>query len=80
MAAVGNVAIPICIHPLITAWPTEPGFVPGNPELIFEGRYFTSFIGRSYDIAPDGQRFLMLKAAATGELPSRDERSLTPCP
>ena len=53
--------------------------MPGNPELIFEGRYFTSFVGRSYDIAPDGQRFLMLKAAATGELPSRDECSLTTC-
>ena len=38
--------------------------VPGFPE---NGRYVVRPVGnayRNYDIAPDGQRFLMMKAAA----------------
>ena len=35
---------------------TEPSFTPDPPEVMFEGQY-----GRSYDVAPDGQRFLMAK-------------------
>ena len=38
----------------------ELGVVPGNPALVFEGTYFNT-LQRSYDIAPDGQRFLMIK-------------------
>jgi serine/threonine-protein kinase len=43
-------------------------FAPGTPSVLFEGRYDfvngrTGFTGnaRGWDIAPDGQRFLMLK-------------------
>ena len=44
---------------------TEPTLTVGSPDVLFAGRYarwvnFSHF--RSYDIAPDGQRFLMVKA------------------
>jgi serine/threonine-protein kinase len=39
-----------------------PTFAAGNPELLFEGRYLdAAFIGRTYDVSPDGKRFLMIK-------------------
>ena len=40
---------------------TESDFVAGIPELLFEGRYYYENNVRGYDIAPDGQRFLMIK-------------------
>ena len=39
---------------------TEPTFMFGTPEVLFTGSYYTG-AGRSYDISPDGQRFLMMK-------------------
>ena len=39
---------------------TDPSFMPGTPELLFEGDYRAGQ-GRSYDVAPDGQQFLMIK-------------------
>jgi hypothetical protein len=51
-------------------------FKPGVPEKLFEGRYYftdetggTGF-GRTYDVSPDGQRFLMVKDVAGSEDPS----------
>ena len=41
----------------------DPTFVAGNPHVVFEGRYFTGG-GRSFDVSPDGRRFLMIKEAA----------------
>jgi Tol biopolymer transport system component len=44
---------------------TEPTFSAGRPEVLFEGSYVkTRFIPgyQYYDISPDGQRFLMIKA------------------
>ena len=36
----------------------------GTPTKLLEGRYFTpGGAGRPYDVSPDGQRFLMIKAA-----------------
>ena len=48
---------------------TAPAFRAGAPRLQFEGHYYfaESAVGRygwSYDVAPDGKRFLMLKPAA----------------
>jgi serine/threonine-protein kinase len=44
-----------------------PTFAAGNPQVVFEGRYFTGG-GRSYDVSPDGRRFLMIKdASATSD-------------
>ena len=39
---------------------TEPEFKPGTPKVLFEGPY-KNVPGLSYDVAPDGQRFLVLK-------------------
>ena len=39
---------------------TDETFTPGNPEVVFGGRYFADFSGRPYDVSPDGQRFLMI--------------------
>jgi hypothetical protein len=38
-------------------------FRPGNPTRLFEGPYLTiaGQAGRTYDVSPDGQRFLMIK-------------------
>ena len=45
---------------------TEPTFGPGNPGLLFEATDFPIQGGpRRFDIAPDGQRFLMTKEGGT---------------
>ena len=50
----------------------EPTFTPGRPIVVFEGQYQAMFgaISRDYDLSPDGQRFLMIKAG--------DENAATP--
>ncbi|MCZ6484475.1 MAG: hypothetical protein O6826_02115, partial [Acidobacteria bacterium] len=51
---------------MVVSVQTEPTFRAGRPEVLFEGRYVrTSFIPgyQYYDISPDGQRFVMIKAA-----------------
>jgi serine/threonine-protein kinase len=40
-----------------TAWSA------GTPVVLFQGRYFTETPGRTYDVSPDGRRFLMVKEA-----------------
>ncbi len=41
---------------------TQPSITTGSPRLLFEGRYEFSGNGDSgYDVAPDGQRFLMIQ-------------------
>ena len=45
-------------------------FKAGRPTRLIERRYFaeTAFLGRTYDVSPDGQRFLMIKSGlAAGE-------------
>ena len=42
--------------------PPGPTFAAGKPQVVFEGRYFTGG-GRSFDVSPDGRRFLMIKDA-----------------
>lgn len=43
----------------------------GTPAKILEGRYFTGGgtgnLSRSYDVSPDGQRFLMIKQAGSDQ-------------
>ncbi len=34
---------------------------PGNPAVLFEGDYLGSTPIRSWDVTPDGQRFLMIR-------------------
>jgi serine/threonine protein kinase/Tol biopolymer transport system component len=38
---------------------TSPTFLAGTPELVFESSDLASGWGRSYDVAPDGKRFLI---------------------
>jgi dipeptidyl aminopeptidase/acylaminoacyl peptidase len=41
---------------------TQPGFSAGKPRMLFEGAYLVlTTTVPSYDVSPDGQRFLMLK-------------------
>ena len=50
---------------------TEPRVVVGRPSMLFDGlivNYYAASDGYTYDIAPDGQRFLVIReAAAAGE-------------
>jgi hypothetical protein len=42
---------------------TQPGFAAGKPRVLFEGRSLpTPGTLPNYDVSPDGQRFLMVKA------------------
>jgi Tol biopolymer transport system component len=49
----------------------QPTFSAGKPKMLFEGPYVTT--PRSipdYDVSPDGQRFLMLRAAEQSQAPA----------
>jgi serine/threonine-protein kinase len=47
---------------------TDPGFAVGTPKVVFEGQYAAPQGGRTYDVSPDGRRFLMIKeGASTGD-------------
>ena len=45
---------------------TDSVFTAGRPTGLIERRYFaaTAFVGRTYDVSRDGQRFLMIKDSA----------------
>ena len=47
--------------------PIQPGttFSAGNPQLVFDGPYVAPNSGRTYDVSPNGERFLMIKDAAS---------------
>jgi eukaryotic-like serine/threonine-protein kinase len=49
--------------------PIQPGptFTFGNPRMLFDGPYLAPQVARTYDVAPDGQRFLMIKRAPQKE-------------
>ena len=36
-------------------------FKAGTPTQLFQGPYFSGTVWRTYDVSPDGQRFLMIK-------------------
>ena len=55
----------------LTAVPIEAdgSFNYGNPEVVFEETYFfrgNRLLARTYDISPDGKRFLMIKEGVPG--------------
>jgi serine/threonine-protein kinase len=55
---------------MLTAVPVETSgstFSAGKPAKVFDVRYSTPFPPRSYDVSPDGKRFLMLKDSADGD-------------
>ena len=41
---------------------SRPSFEVGAPEPVLEGPYYVSAPGRSYDVAPNGQRFALVRA------------------
>ena len=43
---------------------TDSTFAARTPSRLFEGPYFFGLTGRTYDVSPDGQRFLMLKQSS----------------
>jgi serine/threonine protein kinase/Tol biopolymer transport system component len=45
---------------MVVSISTEPEFEHGTPQVLFEGPY-SNVSGLSYDVTPDGQRFLVLK-------------------
>jgi serine/threonine-protein kinase len=44
---------------------TSPTLTVGKPIKLFEGAYWAGLRGRTYDVSPDGQRFLMIKEAGS---------------
>jgi hypothetical protein len=55
-------------------------FTFGNPEVVFEQTYYFRrgpFLGRTYDISPDGKRFLMIKEGGPGDETGLTELVLT---
>ena len=50
-----------------------PSFVAGNPQRVVDGPYVAPNAGRTYDVSPNGDRFLMIKDAA-----STDDTSAPP--
>ena len=46
---------------------TEPTFRAGDPEVLFDTQYFAQGTFRTYDLHPDGQRFLLVKDAALSD-------------
>ena len=50
---------------------TDPSFVQGTPEELFEGQSDLGPGGRTYDVSPDGERFLMIKPAESASATSQ---------
>ena len=48
---------------IVVSIQTDSSFTQGNPEVVFEDKYVGGLTGRSYDISPDGERFLMIRQA-----------------
>ena len=46
---------------------TTPSPRFGNPTKLFDGRYFNGGNGRTYDVSPNGKRFLMIKDSRLGD-------------
>jgi Tol biopolymer transport system component len=46
---------------MVSAVTTRPEFSAETPRLLFEGHY-VDFPGRPYDVAPDGERFLLVES------------------
>jgi eukaryotic-like serine/threonine-protein kinase len=52
---------------------TEPAFKLGNSESLFRGKYlsWSFWAGHTWDISPDGKRFLMIKQSGSAEIPGK---------
>ena len=45
----------------------DPAWRSSAPARVFQGQYHISPAGRTFDIAPDGRRFLMIKQSSPDE-------------
>jgi len=45
----------------VVSFKTQPTFTAGSPAVLFTGNFQNDPGNRQYDVAPDGQRFLMIK-------------------
>ncbi len=52
---------------------TQPAFKAETPRLLFEGNYGGIWfdLTSGYDVTPDGQRFLMVKAKGESDSPTQ---------
>ena len=48
-------------HLMVVPVQTDASFGAGIAEILFENPYWADATGRTYDISPDGRRFLMIK-------------------
>ena len=51
---------------------TDPTFKAGLPKELFQDTYLRAGPGHSWDIHPDGQRFLMIKESQTIDGPTTE--------
>ena len=56
---------------MVATFETEPSFRVRARELLFEGTGIFTGFGRTYDIAPDGQRFFFVKQGAGTDTATR---------
>ena len=56
---------------MVVAVETEPTFTVGTSEILLESRGYFRSRNRAYDIAPDGQRFLMIKLRDVSQVSSQ---------
>jgi hypothetical protein len=54
---------------------TSAAFSAGNPTKLFETAYLTPNNGVTYDVSPDGQRFVMIKGRSTDTTPQGTQAS-----
>lgn len=52
-----------------TAVTATPEFATGTPQKLFQGLFVTSGLSRSYDVSPDGRRFIMVQPREQAPLP-----------
>ena len=58
----------------------DPVFAPGTAQVVFEGPYMpprANVISRNFDVAPDGDRFLLIKQGAVREGPEESVPKMT---
>jgi serine/threonine-protein kinase len=50
----------------------SPSFAAGSPRMVVPAGFVVGPVTRSYDVWPDGMRFLMIDAIDTRDMPNRD--------
>jgi len=61
---------------MVVSIDSEAELTIGTPEVLFEGNFLSAFGLRTYDVTPDGQRFVML-TRGSAEIPGQDAALLS---